>query len=286
MHVYIKHYLGLYNFKDQVQRCVLCGEIIHDYRGGSFAANTDGSFPINNGWMEGDHYVSQQTNPTIYLTSPNPDDIIIKCLTPMLMASMEERKNAAIIEGIKVHQDIADKLYNNKKDKIKELTNKTMNKQFAIGINMIAFVAMTKGQAIDEGVYTGTKNLIPSQEEDERSQEGYLVDYGNYKSWSPKDVFDNAYFPIEDPTKISKSDVEGFIVKGDSTKLGEKTTVVLDSTITGFDTLGTSACVDPANYDQEISNEIARRDITNKIWGHLGFVLQWAKNGLKAKANS
>lgn len=26
---------------------------------------------------------------------------------------------------------------------------------------------------------------------------------------------------------------------------------------------------------------VARRDIKAKIWGHLGFVLQWAINGLK-----
>lgn len=117
---------------------------------------------------------------------------------------------------------------------------------------------------------------------DDVVDEGYEVEYPNgYKSFSPKDVFEKAYYQILDPTKISEGDVLGFMKQGYSLKLGEKTTVVLDTTITGFDTTGTSACVNPNNYDHAIGEGIARRDIKNKIWGHLGFVLQWAINGLK-----
>lgn len=117
---------------------------------------------------------------------------------------------------------------------------------------------------------------------DDVVDEGYEVEYPNgYKSFSPKDVFEKAYYQILDPTKISEGDVLGFMKQGYSLKLGEKTTVVLDTTITGFDTIGTSACVNPNNYDHAIGEGIARRDIKDKIWGHLGFVLQWAINGLK-----
>lgn len=113
-------------------------------------------------------------------------------------------------------------------------------------------------------------------------EEGYEVIYSdNYKSFSPKDVFEKAYYQILDPTKISEGDVLGFMKQGYSLRLGEKTTVVLDTTITRFDTIGTSACVNPDNYDHAIGEGIARRDIKDKIWGHLGFVLQWAINGLK-----
>lgn len=117
---------------------------------------------------------------------------------------------------------------------------------------------------------------------DDVVDEGYEVEYPDgYKSFSPKDVFEKAYYQILDPTKISESDVLGFMKQGYSLRLGEKTTVVLDTTITGFDTIGTSACVNPNNYDHAIGEGIARRDIKDKIWGHLGFVLQWAINGLK-----
>lgn len=117
---------------------------------------------------------------------------------------------------------------------------------------------------------------------DDVVDEGYEVEYPDgYKSFSPKDVFEKAYYQILDPTKISEGDVLGFMKQGYSLRLGEKITVVLDTTITGFDTIGTSACVNPNNYDHAIGEGIARRDIKDKIWGHLGFVLQWAINGLK-----
>lgn len=117
---------------------------------------------------------------------------------------------------------------------------------------------------------------------DDVVDEGYEVEYPDgYKSFSPKDVFEKAYYQILDPTKISEGDVLGFMKQEYSLRLGEKTTVVLDTTITGFDTIGTSACVNPNNYDHAIGEGIARRDIKDKIWGHLGFVLQWAINGLK-----
>ena len=117
---------------------------------------------------------------------------------------------------------------------------------------------------------------------DDVVDEGYEVEYPDgYKSFSPKDVFEKAYYQILDPTKISEGDVLGFMKQGYSLRLGEKTTVVLDTTITGFDTIGTSACVNPNNYDHAIGEGIARRDIKDKIWGHLDFVLQWAINGLK-----
>lgn len=117
---------------------------------------------------------------------------------------------------------------------------------------------------------------------DDVVDEGYEVEYPDgYKSFSPKDVFEKAYYQILDPTKISEGDVLGFMKQGYSFRFGEKTTVVLDTTITGFDTIGTSACVNPNNYDHAIGEGIARRDIKDKIWGYLGFVLQWAINGLK-----
>ena len=158
---------------------------------------------------------------------------------------------------------------------VKHIKLKTM-KPF-IGVKMIMAQPMTKGEALSEGIIRSNVNVANITNGDD---EGYVVDYGKYKSWSPRAVFEQSYFPIEDPNKISKADVEAFAVKGSVNKLGEKTCIVLDSTLTGFDMIGTSACVDPANYSEEIGSEIARKDITDKLWGHLGFVLQWAKNGL------
>lgn len=113
-------------------------------------------------------------------------------------------------------------------------------------------------------------------------EEGYEVIYpDNYKSFSPKDVFEKAYYMILSPNKIQEGDVLNFIKEGYSLRLGEKITVVCDTTLTGFDTVGIAGCVDPKIYDHNMGCGVARRDIKEKIWGHLGFVLQWAINGLK-----
>lgn len=117
---------------------------------------------------------------------------------------------------------------------------------------------------------------------DDAVDEGYEVEYPDgYKSFSPKDVFEKAYYMILSPNKIQEGDVLNFIKEGYSLRLGEKTTVVCDTTLTGFDTVGIAACVDPSTYDHDMGCGVARRDIKDKIWGHLGFVLQWAINGLK-----
>lgn len=117
---------------------------------------------------------------------------------------------------------------------------------------------------------------------DDVVDEGYEVEYPDgYKSFSPKDVFEKAYYMILSPNKIQEGDVLNFIKEGYSLRLGEKTTVVCDTTLTGFDTVGIAACVNPSTYDHDMGCGIARRDIKDKIWGHLGFVLQWAINGLK-----
>lgn len=117
---------------------------------------------------------------------------------------------------------------------------------------------------------------------DDVVDEGYEVEYPDgYKSFSPKDVFEKAYYMILSPNKIQEGDVLNFIKEGYSLRLGEKTTVVCDTTLTGFDTVGVAACVNPKNYDHNMGCGVARNDIKEKIWGHLGFVLQWAINGLK-----
>lgn len=144
----------------------------------------------------------------------------------------------------------------------------------AIGVKMVKFQPMTAEEAEVKGYNTNHLN---------KSTEGYEVTYPDgYKSWLPKDIFDAAYFKLADETgtKILQDDIWNFLVKGEATKLGTKTTVVMDSTITGFDMIGTAACVDPKTYDMSIGQEIARRDILDTLWGHMGFVLQWAKFGL------
>lgn len=117
--------------------------------------------------------------------------------------------------------------------------------------------------------------------------EGYEVTYPDgYKSWCPKDVADAAYYKLSednDGTKILKEDVDNFITDVEVMTVGEKTTVVNAHTLTGFDTVRHSSCVDPKNYSEELGKEYAMEEVVNNLWAHLGFVLQWAKYGLNAK---
>jgi hypothetical protein len=145
----------------------------------------------------------------------------------------------------------------------------------AIGIKMVELIAMCAGEAQYRGYKTNGK---------EGNDAGYEVTYPDgYKSWCPKEVADKAYFKLDetnDGTKILEQDVENFISSHQTTTIGPKTTVVLATTITGFDMVNSSACVDPKNYSQELGEKYALETIKSNLWSYLGFVLQWAKNGL------
>jgi hypothetical protein len=51
--------------------------------------------------------------------------------------------------------------------------------------------------------------------------------------------------------------------------------------LTGFEVHGQAACVKPENFDLNVGSNYAQIKAEDKIWEGLGFVLQWAKYGLK-----
>lgn len=146
----------------------------------------------------------------------------------------------------------------------------------AIGIKMVELFAMTAAVAIEKGYKTNGKS---------GNDEGYEVTYPDgYKSWCPKEIADASYYKLSeanDGTKILKEDVENFITYADTTTIGEKTTVVNAHTLTGFDMVRHSSCVDTKNYSEKLGRKYAIEEVVNDLWAHLGFVLQWAKYGLK-----
>lgn len=145
----------------------------------------------------------------------------------------------------------------------------------AIGIKMVELIAMCAGEAQYKGYKTNSH---------EGNDEGYEVTYPDgYKSWCPKEVADKAYFKLNennDGSKIDEADVDNFLKSHVTSTLGPKTTVVLATTVTGFDMVNASACVDPKNYSQELGEKYALETIKSNLWSYLGFVLQWAKNGI------
>ena len=145
----------------------------------------------------------------------------------------------------------------------------------AIGIKMVELLAMTAAVALEKGYKTNGKS---------ENDEGYEVTYPDgYKSWCPKEVADASYFILDeknDGSNILKEDVEKFITNVDVITVGAKTTVVNAHTLTGFDTVRHSSCVDPKNYNEELGKQYAMEEVIKSLWAHLGFVLQWAKYGL------
>lgn len=121
------------------------------------------------------------------------------------------------------------------------------------------------------------------------TREGYAVRYADgYESWSPKEVFERAYLPIEvntdlkpDQPSISQKMVDDFIAEVHVTTLGEKTTVVRVVLVNGFEIVEASSCVSPENYSEEMGKEICLERIKGKVWMLLGFLLQTGVSGVK-----
>lgn len=87
----------------------------------------------------------------------------------------------------------------------------------------------------------------------------------------------------EDPTGdvLKENDIKRFIKGIENVKVGTKTTNTTITCLTGFEVHGQAACVKPENFDLNVGSNYARIKAEDKIWEGLGFVLQWAKYGLK-----
>jgi len=115
--------------------------------------------------------------------------------------------------------------------------------------------------------------------------DGYLVQYeGGYISWSPKEVFEKAYFPLGEtykPNSVCQDDVDKFIKSVSSIKQGEKTTVTTVTLVNGFEIIEASSSADKCNFDMKLGEEICLGKIKDKIWYLLGFLLNSGLNGFK-----
>lgn len=144
-----------------------------------------------------------------------------------------------------------------------------------IGVKMIEAVPMTAREANDKGHRIGNHSF---------EKDGYEVTYPNgYKSWSPKSIFERTYFEIKFDDKLSPEDIDNFIKSESCTTAGKKTTIGVLTCLTGFEATVSSSCVKPENYDINIGKKYAIEKAKDQIWSGLGFVLQWAINGLKKK---
>jgi hypothetical protein len=75
-------------------------------------------------------------------------------------------------------------------------------------------------------------------------------------------------------SKVTKQDIEANIVDVLYKKMGLKTTICIVTLCNGHEFIGTSACVDPANYDATIGRQVAYDNAIDQVWPHLGAILQ------------
>lgn len=136
----------------------------------------------------------------------------------------------------------------------------------------------------DLKMYIGV-NRIYAEPKEHNGNLGYRIIYepDGYESWSPKDVFEKAYFPITQNNRLTEEEINSFISssKIHAEKRGDKSTLVEITYPNGWTDYEISSCIDPANYDEELGKAYALENIKRRLWKSLGFVLQWAHHGLK-----
>ena len=77
---------------------------------------------------------------------------------------------------------------------------------------------------------------------------------------------------MENTVTIEK--IENTILKEDYIKVGLKTVIAVLTLKKGFEIIGTSACVDPNNFNFEIGKKYAREKAIDQIWMLEGYLLQ------------
>lgn len=77
----------------------------------------------------------------------------------------------------------------------------------------------------------------------------------------------NTVTPLQIESLLAETDFEVKTFYG-------KVTVVVAKLPNGFTIVESSACVDPANYDENIGAEICKKRIEDKLWELEGYLLQ------------
>ena len=121
-------------------------------------------------------------------------------------------------------------------------------------------------------------------------EDGYLVTMPRREEpiWFGKEAFEAFAFPvIEDPDlpleapSVTEAMVDHMIDDITAETVGTKTTLCMATLRNGYEIVESSSCVSPANYDLGLGTDICETVIRDKVWEHLGFLLQTALNGVR-----
>lgn len=73
---------------------------------------------------------------------------------------------------------------------------------------------------------------------------------------------------------VTEEEVQANIEHCEFVQLGAKTTCCILTLKNGYEVIGTSACVNPDDYDLEIGSKYARERAEAKVWELMGYVAQ------------
>lgn len=79
---------------------------------------------------------------------------------------------------------------------------------------------------------------------------------------------------MEKNNTITKEHLQSIIKDVDYTRMGEKTTICLITLKNNYEVVGSSACVDPENFDEQVGRDIAFDKAFEKLWLLEGYILQ------------
>lgn len=126
--------------------------------------------------------------------------------------------------------------------------------------------------------YIGVK-MVDAYPEEREGKPGYVVIYPDgYKSWSPKSVFEKAYFPLHKRNSLNYEDIHAFTSKGVlRISSFESATVATIEYPNGFK--DTQSCTaDKTSNGHDITQCLF--DLKTRLWTHMLFIMDWATNGL------
>lgn len=74
--------------------------------------------------------------------------------------------------------------------------------------------------------------------------------------------------------KVTRTSIEQKIAKVGYIQVGQKLTLAIVTMKNGYEVVGESACVDPANFDAKLGEQYALENAIEKIWPLEGYLLQ------------
>ena len=138
--------------------------------------------------------------------------------------------------------------------------------------------------------YIGIK-MVKAEPCEKDGVHGYTIVYPDgYESWSPAAVFEAAYLPVKNESRLSKEDVQRLIYEGTSTHTfsvskGQSCTSMSVSLPFGW----SESCIATPSINAETHTDAREQEkawceerLFDTVFEHMHFAFLWARNGIRS----